>query len=625
MRVVAQIIISLLIFVGCCEEEQTTPDFTIDRSVVDISAQGGVVDIAYTLKTQNTLIKPIAKCDAEWITDIDNSQSGKISFRVLLNESNQMRETVVEFRAVDASYRPTLRVKQSGSGVDMLSIEVVSVDYSSCDIKLSPVSDTMPYVVMVAEKRYFAEYGIVTADDLVGMDLSRFYSNMSGEDSVEEYIHRVKIANYGEQTKHWQDLSPAKEYVVYAYGIYVKDDRYERATPVYHIVIDDRLEERATQNFTIDIVTQGPELTFSVEPETWNGYYMVQLVEDSEAGYIEQGLPLGEEFEVAVAEAFFYISDHLYYFEQMSAEEIMAQLGYSGKSSFSKTLNANHRYMAIVYAIDSVEGNVPMMVSNATVKYFSTGGVERSDMTFDVRLENIRARSVDVTITPSTDETYTAVMMYAKSLPEADKQQQLDYVMSKYEPLELRGPYEEHINQLPPSTEFVIAVCGYYAGEPTTDLFIYSFTTLDDGVGTNKVVSAKFSAFDIAEVAALEPYYSSMAGYADYFLSMELETMSPAPSLHFELYAKSQFDSYTLEDIRESMLESAYTSSPDWALCSYGNEYVLCALAENEKGHVGEMYVSEPISFTREQTSDAAIFVELYKEYVEPKAMILGK
>ena len=101
--------------------------------------------------------------------------------------------------------------------------------------------------------------------------------------------------------------------------------------------------------------------------------------------------------------------------------------------------------------------------------------------------------------------------------------------------------------------------------------------------------------------------------------------MSPAPSLHFELYAKSQFDSYTLEDIRESMLESAYTSSPDWALCSYGNEYVLCALAENEKGHVGEMYVSEPISFTREQTSNAAIFVELYKEYVEPKAMILGK
>ncbi|MBQ5595089.1 MAG: hypothetical protein IIU78_05210, partial [Alistipes sp.] len=78
-------------------------------------------------------------------------------------------------------------------------------------------------------------------------------------------------------------------------------------------------------------------------------------------------------------------------------------------------------------------------------------------------------------------------------------------------------------------------------------------------------------------------------------------------------------------DIRDSMLEYAYTSSPDWALCSYGNEYVLCALAEDENGFVGEMYVSEPIMFTREQTSNAAIFVELYKEYVTPKALIFRK
>jgi hypothetical protein len=42
---------------------------------------------------------------------------------------------------------------------------------------------------------------------------------------------------------------------------------------------------------------------------------------------------------------------------------------------------------------------------------------------------------------------------------------------------------------------------------------------------------------------------------------------------------------------------------------------VLCGLAEDENGFVGEMYVSEPIMFTKEQTSDAAIFVELYKEW----------
>jgi hypothetical protein len=161
----------------------------------------------------------------------------------------------------------------------------------------------------------------------------------------------------------------------------------------------------------------------------------------------------------------------------------------------------------------------------------------------------------------------------------------------------------------------VIAVCGYYAGAPTTDLFVYRFTTTKDGEGSNKIVKVNFSAYDIMEVVALEPYYSSMMGYADYFLSMEVETLTDAPTLHYELYAKSQYDSYTHEEIRESLLEYAYTSSPDWALCSYGNEYVLCGLAEDENGFVGEMYVSEPIMFTKEQTSDAAIFVELYKEW----------
>ena len=114
-------------------------------------------------------------------------------------------------------------------------------------------------------------------------------------------------------------------------------------------------------------------------------------------------------------------------------------------------------------------------------------------------------------------------------------------------------------------------------------------------------------------------------GYADYFLSMELETLTTAPSLHFELYAKRQYDSYTHEEIRESMLEYAYTSSPDWALCTYGNEYILCALAEDENGYVGDMYVSEPIKFTHDDISDAEIFVELYREYTTPNAMIFRK
>jgi hypothetical protein len=272
--------------------------------------------------------------------------------------------------------------------------------------------------------------------------------------------------------------------------------------------------------------------------------------------------------------------------------------------------------MALTYAIESDSGNVPMVVSKPIVSYFSTGTVERSDMTFEASFENIRPRSVDVTITPSSNETYSAVLMYAKNLPTGDKQEQLEWVMSKYAPLELSGVYSEHITQLPPATEFILAVYGYYAGAATTDLFLYRFSTTEDGEGINRITEVRTTAYDLAEVVALEPYYASFVGYADLFISIEVATAMPAPALHFDIFRSDVVEEYTLEEIRESLLEYSYTSTPDWALCSYGNEYVVCGLAEDENGYVGEMFISEPVRFERSDVGDASDFVELYKDYV---------
>ncbi|MBO5821042.1 MAG: hypothetical protein J6R02_05560 [Alistipes sp.] len=606
----------LLILTTSCNNDtpSSAKEFSATPSLIEISEIGGECVVEYNLPKYIGTMLPVVVCDTEWITDIDNSQKGKIHLRVLPNYSSEEREAIVELRYIETDTRPRVVIRQRGLSGDKLSIEISEVGYSECSVKITPSDNDIRYIAMMAEKRYFTEQGITDEETLLYSDRTLFESYT--DKSLEQFLEDSGIAMQGTQTKLWQDLSPAKEYIIYTYGIYVNGDNYDRITPVYYTTVSKRLPERSVQNFSATITAEGPEVSFDIMPESWDGYYMVQLVEDSEAGYIEQGLPFTTLNEEQVAEAFFYISDHMYYFEGKSSEEIMQQLGYKGQASFHKTLNANHRYMALIYAIAAEDDNIPMVVSQLQVEYFTTGTVERSDMTFDVEFTNIRPRSVDVCITPSKDETYTAVMMYASSLPKGDKEEQLDYVMSKYAPLELSGIYKEHIDQLPPDTEFIIAVCGYYAGAPTTDLFLYRFTTAKDGKGNNKIIEVRFSAYDMAEVAALEPYYASMMGYADYFLSMEVETLTPSPTLHYELYAKSQYDSYTHEEIRASLLEYAYTSSPDWALCNYGNEYVLCGLAEDENGYVGEMFVSEPIMFTKEQTSDATIFVKLYENYV---------
>ena len=609
-------VLSTLLFASCADHNtETKPTFSVNPTTIEVADIGGYLEVHYNL-TETGGINPVAVTDAEWIVDFDNSTHGTIAFRVLPNDGETAREATVTLRHISTNETPQFVVKQAAASGAHLNLEITKLDYSECEVSITPASDDMLYIVTMAEKSYLTGLNITNADELVAADLIQYNSYLTGEDSLEDFLTNSKLAMCGKQKRVWQDLSPAREYVVYSYGIYLRGDTYECVTPVSYLLIENRLPERTAEEFDINIVAEGPEVTFDISPKRWQGYYVVQIVEDSEAGYVEQGLPFTAEAEDAVAEAFFYIADHLYYFEEKSAEEIMQQLGYKGNAAFNKTLNANHRYMALTYAVASEGGNVPMVVSKPVVSYFSTGMVERSDMTFEVAFDNIRPRSVDVTITPSSEEQYSAVLMYAKNLPSGDKQEQLEYVISKYTPLELTGAYKEHISQLPPDTEFVLAVYGYYAGAATTDLFVYRFTTLEDGEGTNHITEVRATAYDLAEVVALEPYYSAFMGYADYFMSIDIETAAPSPSLHFDIFRSDVLEEYSHKEICESLLDYSYTSSPDWALCTYVNEYIICGLAEDENGYVGELFISEPIRFERSDVGDAATFVELYSDYV---------
>lgn len=617
MRQIISFVLFVLLAVGCRNDQPATDaGFSVAVDAIAADDIGGHYQVNYSVDEPIGSVVAAAVSDSEWITDVDNSVYGTISFRVLPNESSEERVATIELRYPTTDVRPTITVTQAGFAGAKLTIALDEVGYSECSATITPQYEDMRFVVMMAEKSYFIGQGIATAEDAVAADVAYFSTYLDADTTLEEFLVRSKMAVEGTQQRKWQDLSPAKEYVIYAYGVDVVGDDYQRITPIYYELIGERLPERSAVAFDATISAEGPEVHFDIKPKEWAGYYMVQLVEDSEAGYVEQGLEFSADAERGVAEAFFYVADHLYYFEELSADEVMQRVGYKGDVSFDKTLNADHRYMAIIYAIDSANGDVPMMVSHPTIVYFSTGTVERSDMTFDVKFSNIKPRSVDVCITPSTDESYTAVMMYASNLPDGDKQEQLEYVMAKYAPLELTGVYREHIDQLPPATEFVIAVYGYYAGAATTDLFVYRFSTTEDGEGTNRIVAVECTAYDLGEVAAIEPYYQSFIGYADYFLSMAITTEKPSPTLHFDIFPSTVVEEYGLDAIRESLLEYAYTSSPDWALCTYGNEYIICGLAEDESGFVGELYVSEPLSFAKEQTGDAREFVELYKEYV---------
>lgn len=612
---------SLILFVAGCtnnHNEDSIPRIELENSVVDVSDDSGVYNVGCTVTTPLAGVDILAQSDTAWITDVESIDNTTLRFRVLGNPLPEPREGAITLK-YPSMESVTLTVRQRACVEPKMTLTITEEEYSSIGVSITPHDKQMRYIVMMAEREYFSELNITDTQSLIANDLAYFQSYMTESDTdFESYALNANITLQGDNSKRWESLSPATEYVVYTYGVELNESGYTQLTPVYYTLIENRMPERTTIDFDIEITADGPEVNFDIMPQGWDGYYMVQLVADDEAGYIAQGTTLDETFEEAVAESFFYLSDNLYYFYQHSAEEIMQMLGYRGHATFHKTLNANHKFMAIVYAIAAEEDNIPMVVSKPIVRYFATGDVMMSDITFDVQIENIKPRSADITITPSNNnETYSAVIMYAHNLPDGTPAEQLEYVLERYSIYEIQGVYKESVDGLQPNSEFILAIFGVYAGTPTTDLIVHSFKTPKEGDGSNRITAVDYTAYDLQEVVALESYYSSMVGYGEYFLSVEITTEQPTERVYFDIFSASSFEENGEKWVRESLLDYSYHSLFDWALCIYDNRYVICGLAEDSNGNVGEMFISEYISFAEGETGDAAEFVERYKEYTE--------
>ena len=275
-----------MLLLSCTEHNEVEhASFSVTPTVLNVMDVGGDYEVHYTLKDAKG-INPVAIADAEWICDIDNSTAGIIRFRVLPNNSDTPREATITLRHTSTSETPSCIIKQSATHETHITLEVTKLDYSECEVSITPYNKELRYIVMMAERSYLTGMNITNAEELVATDMSVFNSYLSGDKSLEEFLTESKIALQGDIKRVWQDLSPARDYVIYAYGVYLHDDVYERITPVSYIVVDDRLPERSTEHFEVEIAAEGPEVAFNISPTTWEGYYAVQIIEDSEAGYI---------------------------------------------------------------------------------------------------------------------------------------------------------------------------------------------------------------------------------------------------------------------------------------------------------------------------------------------------
>ena len=205
-RCIISVVAALLLSLACGKEASPAVqgnDFSVVDPIVEVSERGAECEVEYRLKEFVGDIMPVAVTEAAWITDIDNTQKGVIRFRVLPNLELQSREATLTLKYIDIATQPQITVRQAGAVSERLKIELTDVDYSECSISITPDSDDITYIAMMAEKRYFEERGITNAEELVASDEALFTSYITDGSTLEEFLTASGLAMQGVGTKRW--------------------------------------------------------------------------------------------------------------------------------------------------------------------------------------------------------------------------------------------------------------------------------------------------------------------------------------------------------------------------------------------------------------------------------------
>ena len=121
-------------------------------------------------------------------------------------------------------------------------------------------------------------------------------------------------------------------------------------------------------DFNVSATLSGGNATISVTPENWNGYYAIQIAPEDNLLYIPQGETLNEYAIKSIASNF-YTNARNAMKSGYSAEQYLRSNCYSGYKSLNMQLTSGKKYMIIVFAVESVDGEIPVMRSMPVLKY----------------------------------------------------------------------------------------------------------------------------------------------------------------------------------------------------------------------------------------------------------------
>ena len=570
-----------------------------DQQIVDLGYEETTVTLHYTINNGIEGIDIVASTEAEWISEID-AANGTLTFRVSENQDVKARETKlrVTYPNADTVY---IVVKQAEFDAITFELEVTANSSTSCSTLIKPSNEDYAYIAYMAEVDYFLSAQITTAEELFQDDYDYYmaFAKQWEAPLLKEFFLMNYIAYQGEYSIEWTGMVPDKEYVLYVYAIEFNEanDDYWMASPVTYQMVTLESGELTEVDFNVDVDVNGPNATYHIAPQNWEGYYYLTIYEKGD--YMYRDTPADSDYSKLISSIWLDMMAELMA-SGYAPNQIIELVCLQGDEEYSETLKGDTNYALVIYAVDMVDG-MPQVVSKPQIVNFTTEAIGSSDMTLDIKVENKYVRVADVTVTPSTNEYYTVAIVPFSEVPESSNAEIIDWLNDNFSMDSYHGEIFSHLNTLQPETSYSILAYGYYGGVVTTDLFRYDFTTDAESECENGVVRVDYDGpYSLAELEAYDPDYfynyamfESMGWYA---MWSEIFTEQPTQDMFYCIYSAQEVSVYGEEAIFADLV--SYPCGKTQLLTGEnGKLYVMCAVCMDYRGNYSEMWISEPFMY----------------------------
>lgn len=367
------LVVVLLPILASCEkgvDPNNPPKLVLDTYTLNVDGGGGDIPLYYAI------YNPVKGSEFEvvsteaWVS-LKEVTSSTIVLHIEPSDSNEERFAMVTIKYPGLEPAVKVTILQDKQLLNKFSFEVSNVTYKSCTVNYKPLDKHRPYMANVIDAEYFKQSGVTDEALFIETEMASYRTLADRNNmTLEELMGRVQpqLIYTGDAVRQFVGMQPGATYIIYSYGITFSGNSYEVTTPMHSTAVEIPMPEMYDAKFSINCKMSGTTASISIDPGDWSGYYSVQIAPDDSLHYIEPGTQLTESAIKSLATKF-YTNARNVMKGGASAEQFLRANCYTGFRTLDVQLQSGKKYMIIVFAVESKDGEIPVMRSMPSIYY----------------------------------------------------------------------------------------------------------------------------------------------------------------------------------------------------------------------------------------------------------------